>query len=466
MQVIDTHITNLLHARETRMIQKLQLTQGGYHLVSLQLNIPGLPKTNDLLKDFFSFVDERFQEFYLSKGHLQRWQTKVVRTDYSGDWAIFLFKSRSIEASTLKEITEEFEQSFELGRIVDLDILDSDGFPVSSGKAKACFICGSAAEECRKTKRHNILEVRQSMLDAIQTFLDKKNDESIINQISGFATYALLLEVSLSPKPGLVCRNSNGAHTDMDFATFVQSTAVLSPYFLQIGQLASQFNDNEISSALPKIREIGLRMEKAMLQTTGHINTHKGAIFLLGLSIFAIVRVIKSGSKVSASTFSTYVQNITKGIVEKELADIKKDSTLTHGQQCFIKYGMMASGARGEAEFGMPTVMNHGIPVLNCLADKELNHYNDKELNDILTPVLLRIISANSDTNVLYRKDLHALETLKQKAQLALDNWLKGNKIPYKELCEWCSQEGISPGGSADLLAVTILLHQCIQTFS
>ena len=466
MQIVNTHITNLLQARETRMLQKLQMIQDGYHLVSLQLNIPGLPKTNDLLKAFFNFVDARFQEHYLSKGDLQKWHIKNEYSDFAGDWNVFLFKCSTITASKLKEVTEEFEQTFELGRIVDLDVLNSEGIPVSSGKAKPCFICGSPAEECRKSMRHQIQVVRQQMLHAIQSFLEKRDDENLVKRISGFATYALLQEVSLSPKPGLVCRNFNGAHTDMDFATFLKSIAVLSPYFTQIGHLAIDFDDKEISLALPKIRAVGLLMEKAMSDATGNVNTHKGAIFLLSISIFSIIRCIKSHQNISASSFSAYIQALTNGIVERELTNNFNSELLSHGQQCFNNYGMQASGARGEAEKGMPTVINHGLPTLNSLAKKPLNAYRDEALNNILVPVLLSIISANNDTNVLYRKNLQILNILKEKSKQTLAHWLDDNKSSYDELCTWCSQQGISPGGSADLLAVTILLHQCITTFS
>ncbi|MBR8534629.1 triphosphoribosyl-dephospho-CoA synthase [Carboxylicivirga sediminis] len=467
MEIIkETEIfESLLLAREARQQYKLDLLQKQYHLVSLQLNIPGLPKTNDILTAFIKEVEADFERYIVSLNANNRWSNKQVLTDAAGDAVIYLFDKQQLSAMELKAITETFEQSFVLGRIVDLDVLDADGQPVSSGKAKVCFICEHAAEDCRKTKRHAIVDVRRSMEEAIDNYLRELRMKEVVTKVASIALQGLLYEVSLSPKPGLVCRQSSGAHTDMDFTTFLNSSAVISPYFIEVCQLAIDFKGKDVSVILPRIKQIGLKMEDAMFNATNGINTHKGAIFLLALSCFAIVRVVNRYGYFKINAFSSVIQQLTRGLVQRELCSAREDDVLTHGQQSFMKYGLQAAGARGEAEQGMPTVLHHSLPCLNNSIDKKLKECTDTEVHDLLIPVLLKLISLNNDTNVIYRHNAVMLEELKAKAKQALNDWDNNRRETYTDLVDWCNDMKISPGGSADLLAVTVTLHLCQTEF-
>lgn len=456
----------LLKAREDRQQQKMELVTEGFHLVSLQLNIPGLPKTDWLLKEFISLVDDAFSRFLISHNSNNQWSRKLKERDEAGDAVYYLFKASHFDAPQLKVLTEQFEQSFVLGRIVDLDVLSTDGEPISFGRKKACFICDHSALHCRKNKRHSIDEVRQAMLDAISVYIRKNKEEELVNKVAGFAVKGLLHEVSLSPKPGLVCRHSAGAHTDMDFTTFVNTIAVLSPYFVEINRLALAFKGSDVSKALPEIRIIGLKMEQSMQDATNGVNTHKGAIFLMAISCFAMVRVINKLGYLKLTSFSSVVQQLSRGLVQRELCAVDAKDELTHGQQCFIQYGLQAAGARGEAEQGLPMVLHHGLPFILSKLKKGFNHYSDKELKELLIPVLLKIMSVNNDTNVLYRHNRTILEQLKQQSAKSLLLWEQENKQPYNELVDWCNSHRISPGGSADLLALTISLYCCQTEFS
>ncbi|MCU4157371.1 triphosphoribosyl-dephospho-CoA synthase [Carboxylicivirga sp. A043] len=456
----------LLNAREKRQDDKLKMIADGFHLVSLQLNIPGLPKSNAQLFEFVKEVDKAFRIFLLSHHPNCKWQTKQILSDVAGDAVLYLFKQEQIDKNDLKAITEAFEGYFKLGRIVDLDVLASDGHPVSSGKAKACFICHYAAEECRKTKRHTIEEVRQAMLDAINKFIEQQKQADLVNKVASYAISGLLHEVALNPKPGLVCRNSAGAHTDMDFISFINSIAALSPYFIEINNFALSFDGADVAKALPQIRTIGLKMEAAMYEATGDVNTHKGAIFLMALVCFAVTRVVKKNGCLKINALSSIIQQITRGMVQKELCLVGNDAELTHGQQCFKKYGLQAAGARGEAEQGLPTVLHHALPLLQERIKKPFSSYTDVELNELLVPVLLKVMSLNNDTNILFRHDVKVLEAIKQKAGQAKVAWESGDKEPYYDLVQWCNTSKISPGGSADLLALTITLCHCKTEFA
>lgn len=468
MEVLqDTEVlSRLLDAREERQKLKLALVDEGCHLVSLQLNIPGLPKSNSSIRSFIQLVDKAFGFFLLSKNPNYKWKKKQTINDVAGDSIIYLFRRGQIEPNQLKEITEAFEESFELGRIVDLDVLSSEGNPISSGKAKTCFICNNAAEDCRKTKRHTIEEVRQAMLDAMDCYMQNDQHEELVNKVASFANKGLLHEVVLSPKPGLVCRNYTGAHTDMDFISFVNSISAISPFFIEINRFALTFKENDVAKALPFIRTIGLKMEEAMYESTGNVNTHKGAIFLMALSSFAIIRVVKKLGYLKLNSFSSVIQQLTRGMVQKELCLVGDEVELTHGQHCFKKYGLQAAGARGEAEQGLPTLLHHALPFLLERLNKSHTSYSDTDLNDLLVPLLLKIMSVNNDTNILYRHGKKVLEAVKIKSREAIVDWDKGNKLTYNELVQWCNEARISPGGSADLLALTITLHHCKIEFA
>ena len=363
-------------------------------------------------------------------------------------------------------LTEEFESRFELGRVVDLDVISAEGQAVSSGKAKKCFLCSEAAEMCRKTNRHSIEQVRDAMLHAVDSYLKNTKAKALIRKVAAYAVNALLLEVSLSPKPGLVCRNSSGAHADMDYITFLNSIAVLSPYFIEIGELALRFKAKDVSGALPLIRETGLRMEREMELATQGVNTHKGAVFLLAISCFALVRVILKHGVFKVNTFASTIQQLTRGMVQRELCAADNTMNLSHGQRCFMNYGLQGAGARGEAEQGLPTILHHALPYLNSQKKDSLFGLSDSELKSVLVPVLLKIMTVNNDTNVLYRHGKQVLDTLKEKAGEAWCGWKRGEEEGYTAFVAWCNERKISPGGSADLLALTVMLHFIQTEFS
>jgi len=464
--ITDNIIEQLLQAREMRLQRKLDMVANRYHLISLQLNIPGLPKRNDSLKQFIERVDEAFQLFFQSRCILNKWIEKHFLSDVAGDAVLYLFDKSGITAMDLKALTEEFESTFELGRIVDLDVLSAEGLPISSGKAKKCFVCSEVAELCRKTNKHTIDHVRTLMMAAINDDLRRIRAKELIRKVSGYAVNALLLEVSLSPKPGLVCRASSGAHSDMDYITFLNSVSVLSPYFIEIGEVALTFKGYDVSKALPIIREIGLKMEHEMKKATYGVNTHKGAIFLMAISCFALVRVVIKNGVFKANSFSSIIQQLTRGMVQRELCAINDKMEMTHGQKCFMSYSLQGAGARGEAEQGLPTVLHHALPYLNRQKKDNLFGLSDNELKVILIPVLLKIMTVNNDTNVMYRHNKQILDVLKGKAKEALRDWESGKEEKYMQLVVWCNHEKISSGGSADLLALTVMLHFVQTEFS
>ena len=185
---------------------------------------------------------------------------------------------------------------------------------------------------------------------------------------------ALLQEVALHPKPGLVTAQSCGAHKDMDYQTFVLSSGAIAPFmgiFFESGfQFANQYSYNNttlsqqalsieeeerLPQLLAKIRSVGIEAEQAMFDVTQGINTHKGAIFIFGILNAALGYLFATQRAFSNEMLQQVVKKMCKGITLElaqaaNTADNKQQNT--HGEQAFIDYGIL--GIRGEAERGFP----------------------------------------------------------------------------------------------------------------
>lgn len=274
--------------------------------------------------------------------------------------------------------------------------------------------------------------------------------------IRRYAVTSLLYEVSSAPKPGLVDRLNNGAHRDMDFFSFMASSAALSPYFYKCASMGVQSHLEPPEILFENLRGVGLDAEKAMYSATGGANTHKGMIFSMGIlcAAAALCYMRDRPKKPSIERLCETVSDMTQGLCSRELCSIKEKRDLTHGERIFLKYEI--KGIRGEVEAGFPTVRSCSLPVYTHL--KSMNRY---PLNDILVQTLLNLMTTNEDTNILARHDMDTLKYVMDYAAKALD--AGGMLTPRgKEMVEEMDREfiarNISPGGSADLLAVTVML--------
>jgi len=274
--------------------------------------------------------------------------------------------------------------------------------------------------------------------------------------ISEIAIKSMLLEVTATPKPGLVDRYNSGAHKDMDFFTFMKSSASQIHTFYNCALEGLKFEGNDKKEILKIIRPIGLAGESKMFNETKGINTHKGLIFSLGIIAAASgfnYRETKD-HKMTAKDVCQQVIEITEGITARELGDVNHKETLTYGEELFKK--QKVKGIRGEVESGFSTVRNHSLPIFIELMKGK------GSLNDNLIQVLLHLMAVTEDVNILGRHGLEQLEYVKSesKAALALGGMFteKGQKKIF-ELDEEFIEKNISPGGSADLLAVTLMLY-------
>ena len=283
-----------------------------------------------------------------------------------------------------------------------------------------------------------------------------KESQVFAREVESIAVRSLLYEVSATPKPGLVDRDNSGAHDDMDFFTFIDSSSVLGETFYLCTIAGIEHKEN-IDSLLKVIRPIGIRGEEKMFAITKDVNTHKGLVFSLGILCAVIGYLYKENSARtwSADDICEEVQYMTKELVDKELKDKKLDRPLTYGEKLFVKYGV--TGIRGEVASGFKTVRIHGLPLF-----KELMVAEKGSLNERLIQVLIHLMAYAEDSNILGRHDLEMLKTVQNRAKRIIDvggSFTEEGIDAIREFDKWCIKNWVSSGGSADLLAVTIMLY-------
>lgn len=272
--------------------------------------------------------------------------------------------------------------------------------------------------------------------------------------IAHLATQALQAELDTTPKPGLVDKDNNGAHRDMDYALMQRSINTLHPYFVKLALLGC-------ADALPthtSIRDIGIEAEKAMLAATNGVNTHKGALFSMGLAVVAaaheereiaaneeqILKERNGGEDVLVSLQTTI----------KALAASFPDTSGTHGSKAkLLSKGTTAiKGALDNAREGYEMQFAEWLPFY-------IERRKERDAHT-LHKTLLRIMCDLDDTNVIYRTNLATAEEVKQEARALLDSF---SEAALKDMDRRYTARNISPGGAADMLSLTVFIGS-IQT--
>lgn len=271
----------------------------------------------------------------------------------------------------------------------------------------------------------------------------RKNE--IGEKIGQLAVRSLLYEVSATPKPGLVDRENNGAHKDMCYETFLDSAAALKDCFSRCAEASFISEDVELASTL---RSIGLDGEASMFQATSGINTHKGLIFSLGILSEEVAR---GGMKDLQNRCAQVAALLLQG-------ERKMD---THGQKVLEDTGIR--GIRGEALSGFNTAFHVGLPALKASLEWGFS------INSAMIYTLLSIIEVTEDSNVVHRGGMEGLVFMKARAGELLRSVGKGKEdillSEAKIFDQDCIERNLSPGGSADLLAITMMLYFLEKTF-
>ena len=263
-------------------------------------------------------------------------------------------------------------------------------------------------------------------------------DRQDAHAIARGASAALLDELATWPKPGLVSHVDTGSHSDMDADTFRRSVAALEPFFARLARAGA------LGADMTALRRIGLEAERAMMAATGGANTHRGAIFALGLLCAA------SGAMGAPPTA------VVTEVVRRWGAAIPAGPGFasSHGAEAQRRYG--AGGARAEAALGFPNAVEVGLPALR---QGRVLAPGDAEAARV--HCFFALLATVEDTNLLHRGGIEGLDFARRAARAFLDRGGVGHPLWRRE-AEAVHRAFValrlSPGGSADLLAVTLFL--------
>ncbi len=292
--------------------------------------------------------------------------------------------------------------------------LEQDGQPVSASRMRQALASGSLSQAAAL--------VPQSTVSCL---------------IAHLATDALRAELNTTPKPGLVDRHDSGAHKDMDLAIMSRSIDALQPYFDRLALLGSQASMTETE----QVRQIGIDAEKAMLNATGGVNTHRGALFSLGLTTLAASSCVAHDGKVNEQSLRNLIMQAAQGFTP---------TAGTHGNNAVNAHRV--TGALDLAKAGYQQLFTDWLPA-----------YRDwlaEDANSACHKLLLLIMSQLDDTNVIHRVGYEQAQQVKQEAHALLNSYsVAGMEAMNRDYIA----RNISPGGSADMMALTLFIHSILN---
>ena len=259
--------------------------------------------------------------------------------------------------------------------------------------------------------------------------------------IAHLASDALRTELNTTPKPGLVDQHDNGAHSDMDMELMNRSIDALHPYFIQLARLGSDCGERYELPEAQVVRNIGLDAEKAMLTATGGVNTHRGALFSIGLFALAAGWCTARDEVISSKQLREIVMQV---------AGQFSPTAGTHGNEAVNAHRV--TGALDLAQAGYEPLFNEWLPAYRSyLADDSATASHR---------LLLLIMSQLDDTNVIHRAGYEQAQHVKREARELLDNY---STHGMEQMNRDYIALNISPGGSADMVALTLFIHSILN---
>ncbi len=457
--------------REARAARQKQLIrEHGLPVVCFTMNVAGPVKYSQSIETCFNLgVDELLLA-------LARFNAKPVHEEYhidhTGCEGFFCFSG--LNARMLKAQAQKIEEGFGYGRLFDIDVIDKNGVKLERAKARKCLICDKPAAECARSRTHSVGELQAKTKELLR--------EAIAHSASTAAYRALVYEVDTTPKAGLVDLNNNGANKDMDPDLFRRSADALNPYFYSMAYVAADTDSPESghgegcveddsvncadcpshescriehgASLMTKLTILGVEAEAVMKNATGGVNTHKGAIFCLGLLVSAYAGLTAAGKP-----------RDTMDIIgeAKRLAALRPDPGRgTHGAEAREAYGAELSdktfGADAEARAGFPAAVNAYRRILGY----RLMDFCD---NDCYALALIGVMAELYDTNAYTRGGREGAEFVRTRAAEIMAMPLSKRIPEVVSFDRELTERNINCGGAADMLAAAIFLD-CINTFT
>lgn len=445
---ITATLQEILDGRELRSRQQQSLLSSYPHpLIVLTLNIAGPCKV-------FPLAQKTFEEgLSLINDELSRLQVSIVYFDKtvrpSGYEAYF---SIDADAAQMKKQMILIEDNHPLGRLFDIDVISPAAGKLSremvGSTGRTCLLCENPVFLCSRNRAHSLDEILGKELAIMESYYI--NHQATL--IASLFQKAMIYEVSTTPKPGLVDRLHTGSHQDMDIDLFMDSADVLRPYFYKCACAGLSFREEDLTQLFSQLRQLGLEAEKDMFTTTNGVNTHKGLVF--------------SGGILCAAMGYSYVQGSRGGITIPEICRrmlvhlnedfnaVKERGPRSHGERLYLEHGL--SGIRGEAMKGYPIVMNLALPIFKECMKKGYSLYKSGRIT------LLYLIANSEDTNIMIRADVDTWLRIKEELQGYLDSHPIGTydeEQLIRSMDDSFVSRNISPGGSADLLALVYALY-------
>jgi holo-ACP synthase CitX len=410
---------NILHAREKRSQQIEYLLSKYDVLVAIKVNFPGNNKNHPLAYLIINALS------------LADLGLKIVKTYWytSLDGPYYLL-SVDDAGQSAKSIAISFEENHPLGRFLDVDVYTKQGNHSRKEKRK-CFLCDQLAHVCVREKRHTY--------DDIYSYIESRVLSYYKDDLIRIIDQAIMDELNLDPKFGLVTPKTNGSHPDMDYDLMVQAKDAILPFMIDIFNESIWINE---ATDYQKFIDLGKKAEKAMYQVTGGINAYKGLIFHMGLLVLSYGYKL---SREEENHLSIILKMMAKKILDKRVYD-----EMTFGQKAHMMYHMQ--GARGQALSGYQDVFE----VLK----------NNRALN--LHKMLISFIIRIDDTNLLKRAG--GMERYKKiKDLFAKTDMSQVNAL--EKLTHECIRLNLTFGGSADMLIFALVVdalakkHEKINLF-
>ena len=264
--------------------------------------------------------------------------------------------------------------------------------------------------------------------------------------VAHLATRALKAELNTTPKPGLVDTHDSGAHRDMDHALMMRSVRAMHPYFVKLATLGY---DSPKLPAHDDIVRIGIEAEKAMFMSTGGVNTYKGALFSMGLALTAATYIIGRGKVAMTTHGKEYVPGDLLSATITQFANGFPDTSGTHGSRAkqLAQAGCRLKSALDNAREGYTQLFGEWLPFYETRIKGDDSYVKHK--------TLLRIMCDLDDTNIVYRTDYATMQQVKTQARHLLEDF---SEAGIDDLNRDFVSRNISPGGSADMLALVVFL--------
>lgn len=271
-------------------------------------------------------------------------------------------------------------------------------------------------------------------------------------RIARCAVRALYAELVLEPKPGLVSLRDNGSHSDMTAATFVKSLFALRHYFGQMARAGA------LGRPFEWLQALGLDAEQRMLAATSGINTHRGAVFALGLLCAAAGRLAAQGEALRAPALRASLMAHWGQALRLRAESAARAAPLSNGQRAARRFGLRSAGE--EAALGFPTLFEVTLPSLQ--AALRAGHAP----RAARVQAFFATMAVLDDTNTAHRGGWEGAQFVKTAARTFLDgggvaqaDWLAQARAIHAD----CVARRLSPGGAADVLAAACWLQELLD---